>query len=68
MRGLAPLNSLRYSKDYIISVSKADLLDDELKAEISQEFPENKQPLFFSAVTQEGLMEVKDAIWKQLHG
>ena len=55
-------------KDFIISVSKADLLDDELKAEIAKEFPENKQPLFFSAVTQEGLMELKDAIWKQLHG
>ena len=55
-------------KDYIISVSKADLLDDELKAEITKEFPENKQPIFFSAVTQEGLMELKDAIWKQLHG
>ena len=55
-------------KDYIISVSKADLLDDELKAEISKEFPENKKPIYFSAVTQEGLMELKDAIWKQLHG
>ena len=55
-------------KDFIISVSKADLLDDELKAEISKEFPENKQPIYFSAVTQEGLMELKDAIWKQLHG
>ena len=55
-------------KDYIISISKADLLDDELKKEISAEFPENKKPLFFSGVTQEGLMELKDAIWKILHG
>ena len=55
-------------KDYIISVSKADLLDDELKAEVCKEFPENRQPIFFSAVTQEGLMELKDAIWKKLHG
>ncbi len=55
-------------KDFIISVSKADLLDEELKAEISAEFPENRQPLYFSAVTQEGLQELKDAIWKKLHG
>ena len=55
-------------KDYIISISKADLLDDELKEEISKEFPEHKKPIYFSAVTQEGLMELKDAIWKQLHG
>ncbi|WP_313027785.1 GTPase ObgE [Soonwooa sp.] len=55
-------------KDYIISVSKGDLLDNELKAEISAEFPEGKKPLFFSGVTGEGLMELKDAIWKKLHG
>jgi GTP-binding protein len=55
-------------KDFIVSVSKADLLDDELKKEIAAEFPENKKPLFFSGVTGEGLMELKDAIWKQLHG
>ena len=31
-------------------------------------FPENKKPLFFSAVTGEGLTELKDVIWKRLHG
>ncbi|WP_124642460.1 MULTISPECIES: GTPase ObgE [Amniculibacterium] len=55
-------------KDFIISVSKSDLLDDELKAEIAAEFPENRQPIFFSGVSQEGLMELKDVIWKKLHG
>ena len=55
-------------KEYMISVSKADLLDDELKSEISAEFPEGKKPIFFSGVTGEGLMELKDAIWKKLHG
>ena len=55
-------------KDFIVSVSKSDLLDDELKAEISAEFPEKYKPLFFSGVTQEGLMELKDVIWKHLHG
>jgi GTP-binding protein len=55
-------------KDFIISISKADLLDEELRKEISAEFPENKQPIFFSGVTGEGLMELKDVIWKHLHG
>ena len=55
-------------KEYIISISKSDLLDDELKREIAKEFPENKQPIFFSAVTGEGLTELKDVIWKRLHG
>ena len=55
-------------KEYIISISKSDLLDDELKREIAKEFPENKRPIFFSAVTGEGLTELKDVIWKRLHG
>lgn len=55
-------------KDFIISVSKADLLDDELKKEIAAEFPDENQPLFFSGVTGEGLTELKDTIWKKLHG
>ena len=55
-------------KDFIISVSKSDLLDDELKKEISAEFPKNQQPIFFSGATGEGLIELKDIIWKYLHG
>ena len=55
-------------KDFIISVSKSDLLDDELKKEISAEFPKNQQPIFFSGATGEGLIELKDIIWKHLHG
>ncbi|KMQ70667.1 GTPase Obg [bioreactor metagenome] len=54
-------------KEFILSVSKSDLLDEELKTEIAKEFPENKKPIFFSAVTGEGLMELKDVIWKHLH-
>ena len=55
-------------KDYLIAVSKADLLDDELKNEIAAEFPENRQPIFISGVSGEGLTELKDIIWEKLHG
>jgi GTP-binding protein len=34
-------------KDIIVSISKSDLLDDELKKEITAEFPEKLKPLFF---------------------
>jgi len=40
----------------------------ELKKEISAEFPKNQQPIFFSGATGEGLIELKDIIWKHLHG
>ena len=65
---LKKFNPELLDKDYIISISKSDMLDDELKEEISKKFPENRKPIFFSSVTQEGLMELKDAIWKKLHG
>lgn len=55
-------------KDFIYTISKSDLLDDELKQEIAAEFPEDKKPIFFSSVTQEGVMELKDEVWKKLHG
>lgn len=55
-------------KEFIVSISKCDLLDQELRTEISSEFPEKYKPIFFSGVTGEGLMELKDTIWKQLHG
>ena len=53
-------------KEFILSVSKADLLDDDLKIEIAREFPENQKPLFFSAVTGEGIEALKDEVWKRL--
>lgn len=53
-------------KEFILSVSKADLLDEDLKIEIVREFPENQKPLFFSAVTGEGIEALKDEVWKRL--
>ncbi len=68
MNELEEYNPELVDKDIIISISKSDLLDNELKKEISAEFPEGKKPIFFSGVSQEGLMELKDLIWKKLHG
>lgn len=67
-RELIAYNPEMMDKDFIISISKADLLDDELKKLISVEFPENRKPIFFSGVSQEGLMPLKDLIWEKLHG
>ncbi|MFC6269542.1 GTPase ObgE [Frigoriflavimonas asaccharolytica] len=67
-RELLAYNPEMMDKEFIISISKADLLDDELKKLISVEFPENRKPIFFSGVSQEGLMALKDVIWEKLHG
>lgn len=65
---LQKFNPELLDKDVILAISKSDMLDEELKAEIAAKFPENRQPIFFSSVTEEGLMDLKDAIWKKLHG
>src|SRR5688572_12369448 len=54
-------------KQFVIAISKSDLLDDELKTAISKEFPENLQPLFISSIAQQGLRELKDLLWETLN-
>lgn len=54
-------------KQFIIAISKSDLLDDELKAAISKEFPENLQPVFLSSIIHAGLTELKDLLWETLN-
>jgi GTPase len=54
-------------KDFIIAISKSDMLDDELKAEIEKELPANVPHLFISSVAQKGLTELKDLLWQTLN-
>lgn len=53
-------------KTRLLAISKADLLDEELKASISEQLLDIPH-IFISAVTQEGIQELKDLIWKELH-
>lgn len=54
-------------KHFIIAVSKSDMLDEELRAAIEKELPENIPHIFISSITQRGLMELKDLLWKTLN-
>ncbi|MDG1333067.1 MAG: GTPase ObgE [Crocinitomicaceae bacterium] len=54
-------------KERILAISKSDMLDDELKAEIAEELPTSVQTIFISSVAQTGLIELKDLIWKILN-
>lgn len=53
-------------KNRILAISKSDLLDDELKAEIEKDLP-NIPYLFISSVAEQGLMELKDLIWEKIN-
>jgi GTP-binding protein len=43
------------------------MLDDELKEAIKQELPTDVPHLFISSVAQQGLVELKDLLWKTLN-
>jgi len=54
-------------KKMLIGISKADMLDKELREAISKELPAGYPHLFFSAVTQSGITELKDELWGMLN-
>lgn len=53
-------------KDRLLAITKSDMLDDELKAQIKNELP-NIPFVFISSVAQQGLNELKDLIWNKLN-
>lgn len=69
MNELERYNPELLDKSKIITISKSDLLDEELKVEITAKFkkqlPDIKL-LFFSSATNEGIKELKDEIWKHI--
>jgi len=64
---LEQYNPEMLQKQFIIAISKSDMLDDELKAEIEKELPKNIPHVFISSVTQQGLTDLKDLLWKELN-
>ena len=67
------LNELRkynpelLDKKRLLAISKSDMLDDELKGEMKKELPNDIPYIFISSLTNQGIMELKDLIWKNLH-
>ncbi len=53
-------------KPRLLAISKCDMLDDELKAEIAKNLPPIES-VFISSVAQIGLVELKDKLWKLLN-
>lgn len=64
---LEQYNPEMLQKDFLIAVSKSDMLDDELKNSIKKELPANIPHVFISSVTGQGLQELKDLLWKTLN-
>lgn len=53
-------------KKRLIGISKSDMLDDELIHAITEELPADIPHVFFSSVTGNNVMALKDALWQLL--
>ncbi|MBL87137.1 MAG: GTPase ObgE [Winogradskyella sp.] len=56
-------------KERFVCISKSDMLDDELKSEMSTILDKDLECeyMFISSVAQQGLTELKDKLWKMLN-
>lgn len=54
-------------KNILLAISKSDMLDDELKQAIAETLPKDIPHLFISSLANQGISELKDALWKALN-
>ncbi len=54
-------------KNRVLAISKSDMLDDELRDEIAATLLQDVPHLFISAVTGQGLTELKDILWREIN-
>jgi len=64
---LEQYNEELLDKKMLIAISKSDMLDDELKAEISKTLPSEIPHIFISSVANIGITELKDLLWEALN-
>ena len=64
---LEQFNPELLDKHRVLAVTKCDLLDDELIAMLRATTPDDLPVVFISAVTGQGLDELKDVLWRELN-
>lgn len=63
---LARFNPQLMDKPRILAISKSDMLDEELTEAIKETLPEGVPVVFISAVTGQGITELKDLLWNAI--
>lgn len=66
LRELEQFNPQLMDKQRVLAISKSDLLDDELREEMAKTLPEGIPSVFISAVTGQGITELKDMLWRAI--
>ena len=54
-------------KHRVLAVTKCDLLDEELTEMLRETLPDDLPVVFISSVTGQGIMDLKDVLWKELN-
>jgi GTP-binding protein len=54
-------------KPRLLAISKSDLIDEELEKMLRATLPKDIPVIFISAMTNQKLQELKDALWKILN-
>ncbi len=62
----AKYNEELLHKERLLAITKADLVDEELKEMLSENLPDLPH-IFISSVTTEGVLQLKDMIWKAIN-
>jgi GTP-binding protein len=64
---LRKFNPELLDKKRLLAISKSDMLDEELKGELQKELPNGVDTAFISSLTGQGIIGLKDQLWKLLH-
>ncbi len=54
-------------KRRVLAITKSDMLDDELEEALKAELPEGIPYVFISSITNKGITQLKDLLWKELN-
>ncbi|SEN56613.1 GTP-binding protein [bacterium A37T11] len=65
---LTAYNPELLAKPRLLAISKSDLLDEELKQEMTTTLPKGLPYIFISSVANQGIVELKDLIWNAIIG
>jgi GTP-binding protein len=67
LRELNEYNPELMHKPRVLAVTKSDMLDEELKAEMKKEVPADVPSIFISSVAQYNIDQLKDILWREIN-
>lgn len=67
LKELELFNKELLSKKRVLAITKSDMLDDELIAQMKKDLPSDIKTLFISSVSGAGITELKDLLWTEMN-